>query len=228
MGRPKKSGTGQNNNSLETGHIPSVYTDGTTFPVNNDNAYQQDVKKTDIEVPQNGTLRRVEVLANLANACKNQAVLKAINALPDGPVILKIFVEAMQIKIQQVMSGQETEETYDMAENIRNNLDVVVSLSDKLQNFFIQLHQSPLVQVLGSLNKNLETKSVAQVAPQNIYQQQQPYKSDSNTTPPPGQNVSPYYESQIEQTPRHTENARNSNGPAPTHPPRESWGIPSW
>jgi len=188
-------------------------------------------QQQELQTPQSNTLRRVEVLTNLANACKSREVLKALGNLPDGELILRIFVDAMQTKINQVMSGQEQAQVQESAETIRDNLDVVMSLADKLQTFFVQLHQSPLVSVLGSLNKNLEAKAAQpmMMQPPNPYQQpQQGQWQQPPSQPPQGQQVSPYYESQIEQTPQHTQKARTSNnGPAPTAPPRGG-GINSW
>jgi len=188
-------------------------------------------QQQELQTPQSNTLRRVEVLTNLANACKSREVLKALGNLPDGELILRIFVDAMQTKINQVMSGQEQAQVQESTENIRDNLDVVMSLADKLQTFFVQLHQSPLVNVLGSLNKNLEAKAAQPVMMQPPNPYQQPPQQGQWQQPPQGQppqGVSPYYESQIEQTPQHTQKARaNPNGGAPTAPPRGG-GINSW
>ncbi|MEM4379209.1 MAG: hypothetical protein QXL01_00790 [Thermoplasmatales archaeon] len=195
-------------------------------------AMENQVEQTDqildeeVSVPETQTLRKVEVLSNLANACKNKDVVKAIRSLPDGEIILKIFVQAMQLKINQIMTGQQEQEIIDGLDVIRNNIESVDMMARKLQEFFVHLHQSPLVEVLRTLSNNLLSRSKPEP-------QQNPYQQSMTQSAPqapqqPNTQVSPYYESQIEQTPKFTQQRRaqnqnpNSNEGAPTAPPRFS------
>jgi hypothetical protein len=176
---------------------------------------------------ENPTLRKVEVLSNLANACKNKEVIKAISALPDGKVILNIFITAIQQKIDQIMTGQMESQVMAAIDQIKNNInnisDSMISVNNlaiKMQEFFVHLHKSPLVDVLKSLSENLNNMPKTNSNPY--------FQAQAGVTPGSSSinQVSPIYESQIEQTPKFTKQRAETN-PAPTAPPRDS-GILSW
>jgi hypothetical protein len=173
------------------------------------------------------TLRKVEVLANLANSIKDKNVQKAMLALPDGKIILSIFKEAVNLKINQVMTGQMEQKIGEGIDSLSDsigylssNINVLQSLAQKTQDFFVHLHKSPLIEVLKTLSENLNK---AKENP-NPYQQVQPNIIAQPQTP-----VSNDFESQVEQTPKFTKQRSGSGpGPAPTAPPRGSGDIQFW
>lgn len=242
MGRPKGS-----KNSIKTGTQMETnpYTqqiqetaEEVNLPSGTNSSRRQAAPQLQIEeddVPQSQTLRKVEVLSNLANACRNKEVVRALKALPDGQIILSIFTEAIQSKINQIMTGKEEQQTIGATEIIRDNVDSVLNMASSLEKIMVHMHQSPLIQVLQALTTNLSKPRAPeqpqyppqysqQQPPQQLQPQGQPAPMAPSPGTPPG--VTPYYESQIEQTPKFTQ-SRKQNSPAPTSPPRGD-GFNSW
>lgn len=195
----------------------------------------QETEKKQIqeEIESDPTLRKVELLANLANSIKDKTIQKSILALPDGQIILNVFKEAINAKIGLIMASQiESQvnnwigEVSDNIFNLNNNINNLNTLSEKIQNLFVYLHKSPLVDVLIALTESLNKTKLEQ----NTYQNQ--HQQTNSSAPTSKTSVSPYFESQIEQTPKFTkqrkENQNSGVGPALTAPPRGSDDIGFW
>jgi hypothetical protein len=172
------------------------------------------------------TFRKVQVLANLANACQNDSIVNAIRSLPDGDLVLKIFTEALQVRIKSIMSNTDGGQLQDQTQTIYTQLSNSADLSMEIHALLANFHTSPLIQVLKTLSSNLVQAANApkqQPVPQNPYagyQQMAANQAPANNGQAPATPVTPYYQSQIEQTPLFSQKSSNNFNPAPTEPVR--------
>lgn len=127
--------------------------------------------------PEMSLIEKVKLMSDLANACQNTQVVAEIMKLPSGDRIFKIFVEAVDRELQDIMNGKKE----DVPKEVINTVNMARQLQGTLTAFQTMVSGfmgTPLVQVLNMMNQNLGGKGfqVPQSQPQQQQLEVQPYR----------------------------------------------------
>jgi len=120
--------------------------------------------------PDMSLIEKVKLMSDLANACQNTQVVEEIMKLQNGDRIFKIFVEAVDRELQDIMNGKKE----DVPKEVINTVNMARQLQGTLTAFQTMVSGfmgTPLVQVLNMMNQNLGGKGFQ--VPQSQPQQQQ-------------------------------------------------------
>jgi len=106
---------------------------------------------------------KVRLIGNLANISQNQELIALLDEQPNGSQIYQLFVEAIDRKLSEIMGGKATPEdtaaeAVSLAQAVQGahqSLAMMRSLMDQFRTLMVGFMQTPLVDVLTMMNKNL-------------------------------------------------------------------------
>ena len=107
------------------------------------------IKKTE-----NTSLKKIQMLSNLASACENPKLIEAFESLKNGDELYTIFVEAVNSKIELLMNNEMQKATKSMAD-VQAAASVILNQIGHMHQIMTALHNATLIKALGLLNKNL-------------------------------------------------------------------------
>lgn len=125
-------------------------------------------------------LEKAKLIADLAAAWQNPELSSLIKSLPSGDRLFEIFANAVSREMNTIMTGKR--EADPGLQALSAQTEQMASAMSEFKGLIVGFMQSPLVQVLDLMNKNLGGRRADFSPPA---RQQAPVVEDDDVTPQP-------------------------------------------
>ncbi len=116
-------------------------------------------------------LEKAKLIADLAAVWENKELSTLLTKLPNGAKVIEVFQEAISREMNAIMSGRQNDKDEQATGVLSGKLEQMAAAIGAFHSAIKACHESPLVQVLEVMNKNLGYRGGMPQAPAHVPQQ---------------------------------------------------------
>lgn len=120
-------------------------------------------------------IEKAKIVSAMAAAATNPDLLTTMESLDHGSEIKQLFEDAINNKIQEIMSGTSVQDTA-QAQSLSAATHRAHLMMEEMRRFMLNVMNTPLVEVLNIMNRNLGGQQ-HQFSQETLEQNQQPERN---------------------------------------------------